>query len=55
MTNNLNLNLNLRYMRLDSSLHTALYEQGCLRYPGPKTGFRGILGLNTELYLVLVL
>ena len=24
-------------MRVDSSLHTALYAQGCLRYPGPKT------------------
>ena len=33
-------------MRLDSSLHTALYEQGCLRYPGPKTGYRHPLGLK---------
>ena len=33
-------------MRLDSSLHTALYEQGCLRYPGPKTGYGHLLGLT---------
>ena len=34
-------------MRLDTSLHTALYEQGCLRYPGPKTGYRWALGLTS--------
>ena len=33
-------------MRLDSSLNIALNEQGCLRYPGPKTGYRRVLGLS---------
>ena len=33
-------------MRLDSSLNIALNEQGCLRYPGPKTGYPHVLGLN---------
>ena len=33
-------------MRLDSSLNIALNEQGCLRYPGPKTGYRHVLGLK---------
>ena len=33
-------------MRLDSSLNIALNEQGCLGYPGPKTGYRRVLGLN---------
>ena len=33
-------------MRLDSSLNIALNEQGCLRYPGPKTGYRRVLGLT---------
>ena len=33
-------------MRLDSSLNIALNEQGCLRYPGPKTGYGHPLGLR---------
>ena len=32
-------------MRLDSSLNIALNEQDCLGYPGPKTGYRRVLGL----------
>ena len=36
-------------MRLDSSLNIALNEQGCLRYPGPKTGYRHLLGLSMRI------
>ena len=42
-------------MRLDSSLNIALNEQGCLRYPGPKTGYRRVLGLTLTLTLTQTL